>query len=214
MEKLTLHRILSELKTIDDRIKKATDDLMHRAVKRGNQLIINGRKSNMSETEFTEEAKATYQSVTDLIKRKFVLKSALLKANATTKVTIAGVEYTIIEAIEMKSLMDKKANLLQRMKRVNNSVDLTFNDTVEQANTDFERLLSAQITGLTNKSDIAKVREDYKVIFDKANTVTIVDPIESSEIIKSLEKEIEDFKVNVDSALSEINATTTIEIED
>lgn len=214
MEKLTLHRILSELKTIDDRIKKATDDLMHRAVKRGNQLIINGRKSNMSETEFTEEAKATYQSVTDLIKRKFVLKSALLKANATTKVTIAGVEYTIIEAIEMKSLMDKKANLLQRMKRVNNSVDLTFNDTVEQANTDFERLLSAQITGLTNKSDIAKVREDYKVIFDKANTVTIVDPIESSEIIKSLEKEIEDFKVNVDSALSEINATTAIEIED
>jgi hypothetical protein len=214
MEKLTLHRILSELKTIDDRIKKATDDLMHRAVKRGNQLIINGRKSNMSETEFTEEAKATYQSVTDLIKRKFVLKSALLKANATTKVTIAGVEYTIIEAIEMKSLMDKKANLLQRMKRVNNSVDLTFNDTVEQANTDFERLLSAQITGLTNKSDISKVREDYKVIFDKANTVTIVDPIESSEIIKSLEKEIEDFKVNVDSALSEINATTTIEIED
>lgn len=214
MEKLTLHRILSELKTIDDRIKKATDELMHRAVKRGNQLIINGRKSNMSETEFTEEAKATYQSVTDLIKRKFVLKSALLKANATTKVTIAGVEYTIIEAIEMKSLMDKKANLLQRMKRVNNSVDLTFNDTVEQANTDFERLLSAQITGLTNKSDIAKVREDYKVIFDKANTVTIVDPIESSEIIKSLEKEIEDFKVNVDSALSEINATTTIEIED
>lgn len=214
MEKLTLHRILSELKTIDDRIKKATDELMHRAVKRGNQLIINGRKSNMSETEFTEEAKATYQSVTDLIKRKFVLKSALLKANATTKVTIAGVEYTIIEAIEMKSLMDKKANLLQRMKRVNNSVDLTFNDTVEQANIDFERLLSAQITGLTNKSDIAKVREDYKVIFDKANTVTIVDPIESSEIIKSLEKEIEDFKVNVDSALSEINATTTIEIED
>jgi hypothetical protein len=213
MEKLTLHRILSELKTIDDRIKKATDDLMHRAVKRGNQLIINGRKSNMSETEFTEEAKATYQSVTDLIKRKFVLKSALLKANATTKVTIAGVEYTIIEAIEMKSLMDKKASLLQRMKRVNNSVDLTFNDTVEQANTDFERLLSAQITGLTNKSDIAKVREDYKVIFDKANTVTIVDPIESSEIIKSLEKEIEDFKVNVDSALSEINATTAIEIE-
>lgn len=213
MEKLTLHRILSELKTIDSRIDKATESLIPMAVKRGKSLIINGRSSNKSEDEFTDEAKSSLQSVNDLIKRKFVLKSALMKANSSTIVNIGGIDYTITEAIEMKSQMTLRKNLLTQLKRFNIATDKVFSDIVEKVDSDFERMLTTQISGLTNKSDIAKVRDEYHSVFYAQNEVKLIDPIDVNKVIKALEAEIDEFLVNVDSALSEINATTVIEIE-
>lgn len=213
MEQLTLHRVLSELKTIDSRINKATEELIPRAVKRGNILIVNGRNSNETINDFTDRVKADYQSVTDLIKRKFALKAALLKANSTTTVVIADKSYTIAEAIEMKSQATLRRSLITRMKRVNNSVDTTFDSTTTKVEDDFERLLAPQISGLTNKSDIAKVREEFRATYLKSNDVALVDPINSDEEAKRLENELDQFLVNVDSALSEINAITVVEIE-
>lgn len=216
MEKLTLHRVLSELKTIDDRIKKAIDGLDLVAVLRGTRVNTSsgiGSNSPKTEAEFIEVAKSEYQSANDLIKRKFALRSALMKANSSTVVTINGKEYTITEAIEMKDQIERQKALLTKMKKCQVNAAAVFDTVTDQTDKDFERMLNAQISNLTNKSDIAKVREDYSAVFYNQNKVSMIDPIEIDKSIKKLEAEINEFIVNVDSALSEVNATTVVEIE-
>lgn len=214
MEKITIHRILSELKTIDDRINKEISSFKPLTVKRGNNsLVSTGGRLPIPEEEFVNNAKITYQSIEDLINRKFKLKSALTKANVNTKVTIDGKEYTIIEAIEMKSIMDLKKSLLYRMTLEINQSNKTYESTSAQVDSDFERMLSTQVANITNKSDIQKVRDGYMETFYKQNEVKMVDPLKCSDLANSLQKEIDKFLMEIDSALSEANATTLVELE-
>lgn len=214
MEKITIHRILSELKTIDDRINKEISSFKPLTVKRGNNsLVSTGGRLPIPEEEFVNNAKSTYQSIEDLINRKFKLKSALTKANVNTKVTINGKEYTIIEAIEMKSIMDLKKSLLYRMTLEINQSNKTYESTSAQVDSDFERMLSTQVANITNKSDIQKVRDGYMETFYKQNEVKMVDPLKCSDLANSLQKEIDKFLMEIDSALSEANATTLVELE-
>lgn len=216
MEKLTLHRVLSELKTIDDRINKAINGLDVIAVLRGSRVYTNngiGSGSSKSESEFTEDAKAGYQSVNDLIKRKFTLRSALMKANSSTIVKVGELELTIVEAIEMKDQIERKKILLTKMKKCLSTAASVYDSVTDQTDKDFERMLNAQISNLTNKSDISRIREEYSKVFYNENKVGMLNPIKLEDAIKTLEAEINEFTVNVDSALSEVNATTVVEIE-
>ena len=57
--------------------------------------------------------------------------------------------------------------------------------------------------------------EEYEAISKpilEANEITLIDPIGINELIESLEKELLNFKANVDIVLSEINSRTLIEI--
>lgn len=214
MEKITIHRILSELKTIDDRINKEISSFKPLTVKRGNNsLVSTGGRLPIPEEEFVNNAKSTYQSIEDLINRKFKLKSALTKANVNTNVTIDGKEYTIIEAIEMKSIMDLKKSLLYRVTLEINQSNKTYESTSAQVDSDFERMLSTQVANITNKSDIQKIRDGYMETFYKQNEVKMVDPLKCSDLANSLQKEIDKFLMEIDSALSEANATTLVELE-
>lgn len=214
MEQLTIHRILSELKTIDNRIDKGINNLKPITVKRGIGLVNNGVRSSMTEDEFVSNAVSDYQSVNDLINRKFRLRSALIKANGETKVTVAGKEYTISEAIEMRQNIVFKQQLLSELKSELSSAQRVFDVTCESVDSDFERMVTPQVQNLTNKSDIAKVRDEYHETFYKANEVKMVDPLKLTDEIDKLDKEITEFSVEIDAALSTINATTLVDIED
>lgn len=215
MEKLTIHRVLSELKTIDDRISNEITSLKPLTVKRGiSSLVSNGGRLPVTEDEFISNAKSTYQSVNDLIKRRFRLRSALIKANGNTSVKICDNEYTISEAIEMKKIMEYKKQLLERLTYESNSANKAFEAISAQVDSDFERLLTPQISSLTNKSDISKVREEFKQTFYNQNNVKLVDPLGVTAEINKLKSDVDRFLMEVDSALSEVNATTLVEIEE
>ena len=64
--KMTLHRILSELKTLDKRIESGILEMDPVAVMKGSKLVTTYK----TESEFVENAKSSVQSVEDLIKRK------------------------------------------------------------------------------------------------------------------------------------------------
>lgn len=216
MEKLTIHRVLSELKIIGDRINKEISSLKPTAIRRGASSLIGSDSCRLpvSEDEFNNNAKSSYQSINDLIKRKFKLRSALLKANNSTTVRICDQEYTISEAIEMKVIMEYKKCLLDKITTESNRANRTFESISAQVDSDFERLLTPQISSLTNKSDISRIREEFKQTFYNQNTVKVVDPINVNEEIRKLKEEIDKFLMEVDSTLSEINAITVVEIND
>lgn len=207
--KMTLHKILSELKTLDKRIEKAIMSMDPISVMRGSKIV----NSTLTEDEFTKEAISSVDSVEGLINRKFILRSALLNANCSVKVTISGKEYTIYQAIEMKEIMNFKKKELDKLSYSLREANNLHQRIVDRNDSDLEKQIQffCQSAKEDAKPDIvAKLTEQMNTL----NGVKLLDPINISEKIKSLSDGIENFMIEVDSALSEINSITTVEVED
>lgn len=206
MERITLTRALSEIKLLDKRIGDKLTQANFITVKVGNnKKNVNG----IAIEDFNESAKSDLQSIEDLITRRTLLKSKLAKANGETKVKIADKEYFISEAIEKKNSIAFEIDLLNTLTKQLNAV----NQAIQQRNTKMEQELNQL---LNTKVANEKAKDDDTLAFAKSyrelNETVVVDPLGLKARIDKLGSEIYDFQANVDFALSEINATTYIEI--
>lgn len=204
--RMTIHRALAELKLIDAKITKQTNDIIPTAYYQKGKLIA----GYMKEEEFIALANSQYDSVTDLIKRKSLIKTAIVLANAKTIVRVGEVDMTIADAITNKASIQLKKNLTNslRMKHQKAVADLNKNNEIVDANV--QRLLEATF-GKENvkvgKEDVEAVRKPYL----DANTFHLLNPLDIEKRIEAIEKEVSLFEAEVDAALSEINAVTFIE---
>lgn len=111
-EKMTIHKALAELKTMDARIAKAIHETPYVLAVKHSAEKING----MTVDNFKDKMRSGYQKATNLIARRDAMKRAVVLSNATTKVKIGDNEYTVAEAIEMKNHgMEFKSDLLRQM---------------------------------------------------------------------------------------------------
>lgn len=208
-EKMTVHKALSELKTLDSRIEKTMNSVPFAfANKHGN-----GTVKGITVSAYSAEIKSAYQSVTDLMARRNAIKRAVTLSNATTKVIIGGNEYTVAEAIEVKNhaipMMKALYNKLAKDDAVAKGIATNSNgDALEQRAVAYVRSLYENADMKNASEEVKKVRAD----FIASQTMEIVDPIGIAEESKKLEDKINAFVVDVDSALSVSNALTEIEI--
>ena len=98
-EKMNIHQALVELKTLDKRIDSA--------IQEGEWVVANKHSNTkiggIDLKDFVDNVKSRHQKVTTLIARAEAIKRAVVNSNAVTKVIIAGKEYTVAEAIDMKN---------------------------------------------------------------------------------------------------------------
>lgn len=207
--KLSLHRALGELKMLNKRILSAINENKYV----GYQIGEENPKGFNSVDEFVSTVKAGYQSVNDLIKRRNEIKSKLILANATTNVVVAGVEMTIAEAIDQKDFIDYKKSLLNELKRQFALTDQHLERERRDMEIRLDKRLESDLGSKDRKNHVQEV-EEITENFKKRYEPKMVDPISIRATINKLQKEIEDFEVEVDSVLSEVNATTFIELED
>jgi len=209
-EKLTVHKALSELKILNDRIQREIDDIQFVLVNKHSNQKINGAPVK----EYMDQTKEKYQSVTTLINRRNAIKRAVTRSNAVTTVDINGTEYTVAEAIDMKAVgVNHLRQLLQRMeyqfKQAQNQAERENGDRLDNRADEYMRSLY-QNTDLKNMTDeLKKVREN----FITAQTVEILDPVKVTDEITKLRDKIDAFMSEVDSALSVSNALTTVIVE-
>jgi len=205
MEKMTLHRALSELKLIDSKIEKATSEILPVGWKQEGKLV-NGV---MQEEEFTRLAKSRYDSVIDLLNRKKEIKSAIVAANAKTQVRIGDKTMSIADAITMKAGMALKKKFVEVLKSRYNGTLGSINKNNELVNQNLQRILEAAMgkdNVKTNKEDVDAISKPYLT----SNQFSLFDPLEIGKKIEELEREITSFESEVDATLSEANATTFI----
>ena len=92
MEKMIVTRALDERDLLIKKINDAIDRASFVTVKKtSDDIVIGGKKSVQ---EFDDEARADLQSIRDLISRYNRLDAAILLANATTDIEVAGVTMT------------------------------------------------------------------------------------------------------------------------
>jgi len=207
-EKMNVHKALCELKILDSRIAKEIQDLSSIGVtKKVAQMV-----GSLKVTDFGEEAKNQYKKVMDLIQRRSAIKQAVVLSNAKTIVTIAGKDYTIAEAIEMKNHgLDGKKVLLKQLtyQLVKGERDVQMGN--EKADRDADAYVQTIFGGKENKGNAAEVMA-ARTAYMESQIVELVDPLHVRTIIKSLDDEISMFTAEVDSVLSVSNANTEIEI--
>ncbi len=196
MEKITVTRGLTKLKTLDRKIRKAIQEGCYISYK------VGGKQTD------TCNAKSDYQSVVDLIDYRDRLKAAISESNAKTKVKIAGKEMTVVEAIEKKGSIQYKVELLTHLR----TKFARTRDVVEDINSDvqrrLDRIIEASVGSEKQKTEIEAITKPFL----QRNEAKIVDELKIEEKIKELDEEITSFLEQIDVTLSEINAMTYIEV--
>lgn len=208
-EKMTVHKALAELKTLDDRINTAIGESVFVRGNRHNNTKIFGKTIE----EFKADSAASLMSVTALIDRRNAMKRAVVLSNAVTKVEIGGVEYTVAEAIEMnnhgmENLVDLRNCLREQYSSVKRMVESENGDKLVKA---CENYIQATF-GTKEKVNNPDIEMAQKVYMTN-NTYDIVTGLDIEKVIKELTDRIDAFKAEVDSALSVSNALTVIEFD-
>lgn len=209
-ENMTVHKALAELKLLDSRIEKAIAEGIYCVANKHSNDKING----MPLDDYIKTMQGRYDKAVDLINRRKAIKRAVVLSNAVTKVTVAGVEYTVAEAIEMKNHgVEFDKLLMVHMQNHYNKSQITIKNEngkeLEERAEQYVAAIYGQKEGKTNTADIEKVKADFL----DSNSYELVDPLNVLEKIEDLEKRINDFMAEVDSALSVSNALTEITIE-
>lgn len=207
MTKITIHRALAELKLIDSRTLKATQEL----VPQGIHQKTDGKIGTSTQAEFKTAAEGKYQSVIDLINRKAKIKTAIVASNASTEVKVGEKTMTVADAITAKDLNKSKQTLVDHLKSQQRSALALLNKSNEVVDKNIQALLEANL----GKDSVKAGKDDIEAIrkpFLDASQWNLFDPLGLQKKIEELEKDLSDFNTEVDAVLSESNAVTFIEI--
>ncbi|MGG0667679.1 hypothetical protein ABE073_04035 [Lederbergia citrisecunda] len=203
---MTITRALAELKLLNDRIYRTVNNATFGGIKVGKKV-----SAGFSSVEDVEKrAKADYQSVQALIKRRNEIKAAIVVSNATSKVEIAGQTMTVAEAIERKTSIEYEHALLNRLKQTYVGLTRQVDDVNEKVRNRLDSHLET-LFGKEGKSS-AQANDDIVKAFKSDNEAEFIDPLKLKDKIEELEKSIEDFLLEVDFSLSESNTLNRITV--
>lgn len=205
MVKMTIHRALAEIKLYEKKINEMYTLNFITTYKKSAKTV-----SGMTKEELRKSYTSNFDKITSYIKNRDKLKTAVIRSNAETKITIDGVTYTVAEAIERKNSIKHEENFLNYLTR--QWVDAKNKITSYEASfeTNFNRFLES-FSKNTNPSP-EQVKE-YEHTYRELNDLQFIDPNNLEETIATMKSKIEGFKTNVDFALSESNAITVIEVD-
>lgn len=206
-EKMTVHRALAELKTLDSRIQKEiVKTAFCFANKHSNTKVV-----GVEIESYVNTMKNQYASIKSLINRRNAMKRAVVLSNAKTEVVINGQTYVVAEAIEMKNHgMDNFVLLRDAMMQDYNKAMEIINT---QNGTQLENKADVYVMGLYgSKEKVTGSEADAtRKAYIDANTYDLVDPFKIQNCMKELQDKIDGFMSEIDAALSVSNAITEIE---
>lgn len=208
-ERMTIHKALAELKLLDSRITFAINNGTYCVANKHSNDKIKG----VSVEEYKTIMQSNYDKASDLIKRRNAIKKAVVLSNASTKVKINDVEYTVAEAIEMKNHGVEFDELMHQ--ELQKQYLKAQAEILKQNGKELEERAEKYVIGAFGAKEGKVNTDDYekaRMQFVKANTYELVDPIGILDKINALEEKINAFKAEVDSTLSVSNAITEIEI--
>lgn len=201
---ISINRALSELKLLNKKISDRTKLLQVAG-------LVQKTTEEAVKTEFISDQSAAIQSVRDLIKRRGVVKCAIVKSNAATTVTIGRVSMTVAEAIERKTSIELDKDLNRQMREKYYSKKKDFENHDIQCRNKADKQAEAALGAATEGDKGIQ----YKAIFDAyydSNKAELLCPIGIEKDIEDHQDSIDEFESEVDFILSESNTKTVIEV--
>ena len=215
MEKMLVAQALDERDFLRDKIIDKINSLK-------GKLVVTVKASDTTTPtgvtidEFKENAKSSYQSIKDLIKRYRDINLAINESNIKETVTVGDKTYTRAEAIALRSeyqstkSIDKILNNLLISEASNGLARYTTTvDAFERHRRDFiNSILGRDNSKDSDTNDLVKALEDFMI---KGKPV-LIDPLEITTKYDEISQEKTKFFKDLETAIKVSNATTFIEI--
>lgn len=164
--------------------------------------------------ENSKELASAFQSRLDLLKRREMLKAALVQSNATTFITLAGEQYSIAQAIEMRKMLPQYKSLItlarngysQALRHVT-ELNVKCDDKIEAAS-------------IVARKEFVDLPEIDAIIARRTQAIeaehraSVLDPANANGVADKLEMLVIDIESNLDSLINISNVQTLVEIVD
>ena len=180
---ISASRALSTLKTLSTNIGNQISSSKFSFIKKGNKNLETGK----SVKDSVVEVENSFKSVKDKIDESFRLRQGLNEINYSNTMQISGKTMSILDALTYKHyIIPQLKTLLQQMK-------------IEQS-----RLINQYKNEIVNHEKRLTDAKDNEALLNviKSEEPTIHDV---SDKVNTLQKEIEDFEMNFDILLNELN---------
>lgn len=203
---MSIHRALTELKTLNERIPKTIYEADFIATDRKSAQKIKG----MSIEDYEKTIQSGFDKASALIERRIQIKDAIVQSNAVTEVVVAGETMTVAKAIKRKVSIEHEERLLASMIEARR----TAINKLTKENDSLPKRLEEYLTAILGNKEHAKKEEVelHTKSFMERNEYVLIDPLKIDKRIEELEEKISSFKSEVDAVLSESNAITKITI--
>lgn len=217
MEKMLVTKALDERDLLKKRISDAISKAKLVSTKRPNDTKVS---SGVSVNDFETKAKAQLQRIMDLIDRYERLDSAILIANATEEIEVAGKKMTRASAINLrKSLVNRsirslsdtdfRGMLISRM--TDNLCDAKEHIARTQSVADKQReVMTSNISSNEKKELTTDALQGIDTYCENLVSV-LVDPVNVEDKLGELTAERDELISNLESAIKISNATTYVE---
>lgn len=216
MEKMLVTQALDERDLLAKKIRDAISKSDFVGTKKPN-----GNKMSNSQVQvevFEQDAKSSMQRINDLIDRYERIDSAILLANATTEIEVAGKKMTRASAINLrKTIMntrsmsdtDFRGMLINKLKVSLDSAKMSIARTSSVA----DKQREVMISNISSNEKKELTTDAMAGIDTYCNNLidVLVDPIEAEKKLTSLNLEREELIANLESAIKISNATTFVE---
>lgn len=215
MEKMIVTQALDERDLLKKKIRDAIAKCDFVAVQKPGDDVIAQDKQKVADYE--AEVKASFQSIRDMMDRYTRLDAAILLANATTRIEVAGKTMTRAAAINLRKMMKGQG-----------LADTDFTDAmIRKMTTDLDRarlkIAKSQEVADRQREVMSNslVSSDKKVLSeDNLKSITaycdnlvlkLVDPIDIEKTIADMQEKWDNLTTNLESAIRISNATTYVE---
>lgn len=217
--RISLHRALAQIKTTEARLQQLTDhnrctDIYIAVLDKSSNTTLDGMTREAAERKIL----ANKDQFNALYKNLLNLKRAIIHANAGIpentelhRVSVSNDNYTLAELIVCKKILAYKEAYLALLKSRYSSATKQIAAKNMAAQARLDKMIESMSGGDKSKVSANDIQSTGEW-FMKNNGCELIDPIHLAEYIEKLEKEITDFKVESDAAISQENALTTIEI--
>ena len=207
-EKISIHRALTELKTIGKRIQKKISELNPVGIKKKDKVNI-----HHTAEDFKKHVQSEMDSVRDLIERQINIKNAIIASNAVTKVKIGDKTPTVAEAIAYKTMMKTDEQFYSKIKQSYDQTSVEVESAIISVEKNSLQMgMNVDKAASTDKKSNTESVNAVMEAYEKENAIEIFDPLKIMDIHKTGTDFMEKFILDIDGALSESNAITLIEV--
>lgn len=172
-----------------------------------------GCKSGTTVTAVEEVIRSNFRKVEDLIHNRRAVKAALINANNQILVNIGNQSMTLAQAVDRKNSIVNEKNFLETLKI---QTLISFNNVkalMERLETSKETRLASAFAGVDKKSWDKTAVEAVTATLVNDETPSLIDPMGINKVIEEKEANINEFLLNVDYSLSEVNSLNKITVE-
>ena len=211
---MTIHTALRELNTIDKKLRKIMTDLSNATVV---HPAITNKIASETVEEWKERKRDLYKSFKTNVNRRQAIKMAIAESNAKTTVKIKSYSdnpISVSAAIDLlNSGCEYESDLMDAFSRSYSSAtdyaERENKSVLTKADTATTAMFGKAKEGTASSAEAIAFREDY---INKQGYI-IEDPFNIPKLTTEEYERIENIKSEIDSALSNSNALTTITVE-